>query len=104
MTQPHSLGFEQLPTSPEQTTDMETRNFNDYVLVKVTPAGEAMWDAARQRTREAYPEAGRLERDEEGYTKMQLWEVAQYFGAAMYNGNPNLPLETTFKFPQKQPW
>ena len=83
------LSFEQTRENPEAI-----KNFNDQVWVKVTPDGE--------RVREEYYEsfnirAPELKRDEEGWTRMQLYEVAHFFGSEMYHGNDCLPIEMTFK-------
>jgi hypothetical protein len=37
-----------------------------------------------------------LKLDFEGWTKMQLWEVMQIFGHAMYNGG-KVPIETEIR-------
>ncbi len=91
------------PESPEVAPRPEREgNFNDYVLVKVTPAGEKIWDEhwAEVRVIMGNPEAGILERDEDGFTKIQLWELANVFGPAMCNGSRALPVEMNFKFPE----
>jgi hypothetical protein len=91
------------PTQPEQATSPEViANFNDEVLVKITPAGEEMWDAAHAEVRKTYPNAFPIARDEDGYTKLHLHEVANIFGPGMYNGNPRLPIKTTFKLIRKE--
>jgi hypothetical protein len=66
-------------------------NINNEVLVKLTPyAHEIMrekhfklYNGAAHAPEFKFPEA-----DEDGYTKIQLWELMREFGDAMYNGNP----------------
>jgi hypothetical protein len=87
-----------IPTPEYCLTQELIANFNDEVLVKITPTGEEMWNAVYARTRDLYPDAFPIQRDEEGYTKLQLHVIANIFGPAMYNGNPHLPIEPTFKY------
>lgn len=83
------------------------RNFNDEVLVRITPTGEELWRRHYERLAHYAAEIGLaaqfatpdIERDEEGYTRMQLNQVANIFGEAMFTGSPP-PVETTFKFVQ----
>jgi hypothetical protein len=89
-----SKKFEMDNFKPEQEKPEAVKNFNDQVWVKVTAEGK--------RIREGYfkqlgIEAPPLEQDSEGWTKMQLHEVANLFGREMYTGNPRLPIETTFR-------
>ena len=85
-----------LNASSEQTKEKpETiRNFNDPVWIKITPAGERILEEYYKALNVKAPE---LKRDAEGFTEMQLWEVALIFGKEMYNGQADLPIEMTFK-------
>jgi hypothetical protein len=86
------------PTFRVGTLDKEdpnaVRNLNDKVLVKITPAGEQIRNNYFAGIKMDTPA---IERDSEGWTEMQLYEVANLFGAEMYNGNPRLPIEPTFR-------
>jgi hypothetical protein len=81
---------------PEITTrpKISEQDFNNNVYVKVTPAGEQV---RNEYFKKLGIEAPPLEKDKEGWTKMQLWEVMGTFGREMRMGNVNLPLEMTFK-------
>lgn len=74
-------------------------NFNDIVLVKITEHGERDWYDYYNSFLGEHPEhIPAIKRDDEGYTEMQLHEVAQVFGSKMYMGNTENPVEMTFKF------
>ena len=81
-------------------------SFNDEVLVRVLPEGEAIWNAHYAEAVRAFTDRGEpnpyvLQRDEEGYTRMLLWQVAYIYGPHIgYNGR-ELPIEMNFKFPAK---
>lgn len=76
------------------------RNFNDTVWVKITPHGERVWAAHHWNLGIQAPP---IKRDEQGYTEMPMWEIANVFGKDMFNGQPNLPLEMSYRTeaPQK---
>lgn len=76
-----------------------TRNFNNPVLIKVTEIGEQIWDDYHREARILLkdPNAFPLQRDDDGYTRMRLYDVASIFGPAMHAG-VDLPIETEFKF------
>lgn len=81
-------------------------NFNDLVKVKITPAGERIWQAFHEEARSIMRRLGKdhtfdLERDEEGFTVLQLWQVAQIFGPHINEYNVDLPFEMDFKFASK---
>lgn len=71
---------------------MTEHNFNDRVKVRITPEGEKLWNLWFERL-SLLPRA--IERDADGYSEMQLWEVANIFGDGMYNGCTP-PVEMTF--------
>lgn len=79
-------------------------NLNEEVLVKVTESGEQAWnefhDPIRLFTKR--PDSFPLKRDEEGYTKLQLWQVMRIFGPHM-DGGFHTPLETGFIFKNDLP-
>src|SRR3989338_1593554 len=83
-------GGPEIPSQPENPE----QNFNDQVWVKITQEGEQVRDKYYKGLKMETPP---FEKDAEGWTKMQLHEVAQLFGSEMYNGNPHLPIETTFR-------
>lgn len=75
-------------------------NLNDTVLVKVTPAGwayaEAQWAIFNAQTGRSLPFAllrDQHQPDRDGWSRWQLWELANTFGAEMFNGNMALPIE-----------
>lgn len=76
-------------------------NFNDEVWVKVTPAGEQAFNEHYAQFRESFEKAQvpipKLERGENGWTRMQLHQVAVIFGRHMYHSNQNPPLEMNFR-------
>jgi len=84
------------PQTPEANQELQ-RNFNDEVFVKVTPLGEEMWNEYHADARAGDSTAFQLQRDDEGYTRMQLSEVAHIFGPGLTTGF-DLPIEPTFKF------
>lgn len=98
---------ESLDERIELEANSEVHRFSDEILVRVTPAGEAIWDKrqddiARQFVDKSQFTPRKIERDEQGYTKMQLFQVANIFGEAMCNGNNNLPVEVQFKIPTEK--
>lgn len=56
-------------------------NINNYVRVKLTPAGRQVYETAI-RTRYAVP----MEKDRDGYYKFQMWELMRIFGPTMHHG------------------
>ena len=62
-------------------------NVNNYVKIRITKAGE-----------EALAKAGHnhldFERDEDGWVRLQMWCMMEYFGHAM-NMYDDCPFETT---------
>jgi hypothetical protein len=95
---------ELLTVSPhEQEPSLREGNFNDEVLVRITPTGEAIWRDFYADAREFYTSQGEpnpyvIERNEDGYTRIQIWQFATIFGAGMYHGNNTPPVEMGFKF------
>lgn len=84
---------------------MKEFNINDCVKIKLTETGIAILKNRHDSILKAYadnPEVLKTlgefknpEVDENGYTEMQMWEVMNLFGNYMYNGNPDMPFETT---------
>lgn len=87
------------PDAPPESP--ETRNFNDIVLVRITPAGEQVWRERSEGIGEALRATGfqspTIKRDAEGFTEMPLWEVMQVFGSKTKPGGHPL-VELGFKF------
>lgn len=92
------------PANTEKIFEAEgpTRNLNDEVLVKVTPEGETAYqEYYRAVFKGSSVDIPTLERDADGYSRMQLWEVANIFGPHMYMGAA-LPIETELKFVEEK--
>ncbi len=73
---------------------MITMNLNDEIWVKPTPHGlevyQKYWES------QGVKNPGPLKVNWEGWVKMQLWEVMQTFGHAMFNGS-KVPIETEIR-------
>ena len=73
-------------------------SINDFVLVKLTPAAEAVWARHWTPTRRllegksGVPDAVR-HTDSEGRTRFQLWQLMEIFGQEMFMGNPRQMFE-----------
>ncbi len=92
---PHlPIGITFRTKAPGEKSPEAIKKFNDDVLVKITPAGEQV---RREYFTKLRIDTPAIQRDDEGWTKMQLREVLHLFGAKMHNGNPNLPIEYTFR-------
>jgi len=64
-------------------------NLNSYVKIKITPLGQSI----REKFYASYGIKARpLDKDSEGFTKMQLWQVMQIFGEHMHFGRPEQPI------------
>lgn len=68
-------------------------NMNDYVKVKLTELGiqelKKQHDEMNEHliSRGGMPyETFQINKDEEGYTKFQLWKLMSHFGHMMHNG------------------
>ena len=77
-------------------------NLNYNVKVKITAKGHEIlrlnYEQLLGKLTSQYPyEPPKI--DEDGYSEMQLWEVAHQFGAAMYNGC-DAPIETEIILPE----
>jgi len=76
-------------------------NFNDRVWVKITPEGERVWNEFYAKMKGIFDAAGtpvpKVERDADGWTQLQLHDVAHIFGSELYNGNPVSPVEMEFR-------
>ena len=87
----------------EQAPAQCEASFNNPVLVKITPAGEKLWHEHHAASKELAESIGmpglyEITRDKDGYTRMQLWEVANIFGKAMSMGVVDLPVDMNFMF------
>lgn len=85
-------------SSPERTA-----SFGDSVLIKITPEGEKVWDEYHRHSNEVSGHDLPIDRDEEGYTEMQLYDVARIFGSKLWVGrggysSRDWPIEPVFKF------
>lgn len=84
-------------------------NINNDVRIKLTDEGikiyKSMWQEIIKRLpKEAKNRMKKFmepEIDEEGYSRMQLWEVMNIYGKYMYNGNVNIPFETEIDIPDE---
>ncbi len=65
------------------TRDARTINLNDRVLVDLTAAGARMYRAYYRTEPATYTDVS-----------LTLWEVANIFGSALYNGTPETPFES----------
>jgi len=64
-------------------------NLNNNVKVKITPLGQSI----REKFYASYGIKARpLDKDSEGFTEMQLWQVMQIFGEHMHFGLPEQPI------------
>lgn len=73
-------------------------NINDTVRIKITQAGFKFLERQHKDLNSKYNtntpyKAPNVDKD--GHTEMPLWEVMQLFGDQMYNGNPDIPYETS---------
>jgi hypothetical protein len=77
-------------------------NINQYVYIRLTEVGYATWKERHDDMYRPYPayhseikpiEHYKQQANDEGFIKMQLWEVMQLFGHKMGNGMP-VPFET----------
>ena len=72
-----------------------TFNINNYVYVKMTPAGV---EHHRKYWKEFNIDIARPAFDEDGYSKFQLWEVMHIFGPLMFNGQITQPFDLAIRF------
>lgn len=82
---------------------MKEFNINSDVNIKLTDAGIVILKSRHENMLKKYADNPAVlkrlgefktpEVDENGYTRMQMWEVMNIFGKYMYNGNPDLPFE-----------
>jgi len=74
-----------------------TFNINNYVWVKLTPAGV---EYHRKHWEEYGTNISPPTVDKDGFSKFQLWEVMFIFGPLMYNGQSpqTRPFEMAFRF------
>lgn len=75
-------------------------NVNNKVKVKVTEFGEQVLRKRHEEVNKHFLESSefQLEKDGEGFTEFQLWELMSIFGEHLYNG-AEVPFETTIKIP-----
>lgn len=68
-------------------------NINDIVRIRLTDNGKRIW----KEYWEPYTSENSKVLDPEDTVRLSLWEVMNIFGSEMYNGNPDLPFETTLE-------
>lgn len=73
-------------------------NMNDYVLIKLRPAGVEILRRDEERIRADVPSyhATQFTEGPDGYTKMQLWAVMEMFGPHIHMGF-DVPFETDIR-------
>jgi hypothetical protein len=72
-------------------------NINNYVLVKLTDCGRKILDDQHNELKKSLPDAEPLFKlDEDGWCKIQLWELMSIFGGHLFNGC-RIPFETTIE-------
>lgn len=79
-------------------------NVNDYVWVKLTPAGLEILRQETNQLRRSFPrllEFTPPSVDENGYTQYQLWALMKDFGEYMLWGGTS-PFETNMFFETKE--
>lgn len=76
---------------------MKTLNINSEVRIKLTPFDIKRLKENYEEIRKDYPhvtdEFKLPEVDENGFSKMPLWEVMNNFGDLLFNGSSNPPFE-----------
>jgi len=76
-------------------------NINNYVYVKLTDHGYEVYNKYYKKIPKEYnisiPE---IEKDENGFSKWQLWQLMLIFGSSCGNGFTN-PFETTIYFEEE---
>lgn len=70
-------------------------NTNEQLHVRLSEYGQKLyrdaWNASFERMKGETPDVPVS--DNYGFYTFQLWEFMAYFGAAMYNGNPDIVAE-----------
>src|SRR3989344_5476195 len=84
------FGRQELSPQPENAE----KNLNDEVWIKVTEEGEQIRNDYYE---ELGTEASPLKKDAEGWTGMQLHQVASLFGQEFRARGVGLPIETVFR-------
>lgn len=59
---------------------MKSLNINSKVMIKITKMGESVYNKHYNNLNMVPP---KIERDENGYTIFQMWEVFNIFGASL---------------------
>lgn len=74
-------------------------NLNDYVQVRLTPAGELAWAQSwRNTSPEGVPAGIRASADKgDGWFQFHLHEVMNIFGHLCYLGNNDIPFATEIR-------
>ncbi len=77
-------------------------NINHHVKVKLTDAGiRILKEQHDQMDREIQERGGKglgiftVTKDEQGYTRFQLWKLMNIFGESLTMGNNDVPFDTT---------
>ena len=75
-------------------------NLSDPVWIKVNPKGEWIWNEYHASMKASYEAAGvpppKLEKDEQGWTRLQLHEVMKIFGQHLSTAEET-PFETNIR-------
>lgn len=84
---------------------MKTLNINNYVRIKLTKFGFEKLKKNHEDLRKKFPTVGEFtppKVDEDGFCKMQLWQVMNIFGEDLFSGSINLPFETNIQIDEAQ--
>lgn len=97
--EPKSIPEEEEPELPKVEGYIE-RSFDEEVLIRIKPKGEEIY---RQQLENIGAPIRELKRDENGYIKMQLWEIMQIFGSSMHIGMVDT-IDLGFQMEEKPFW
>ncbi len=78
-------------------------NINDTIKIKLTNKGKEILLQKDCENSQFSPQLVNYYSslvDSDGYMELPLWEIMSVFGNQMYNGNPNIPFETTIEISQ----
>jgi len=73
-------------------------NLNEEIRIKITPEGEALYNADRGNNGLPWED---LARDDEGYVRMQAWRVMSLWGPHTHWGGTN-PFEMVIRIPKNR--
>jgi len=79
-------------------------NINDYVMIKITEMGDFIYyhqhDELNRSMGKEFVKPKYPVKDEDGYTRIQMWQVMEIFGGYLANGVA-VPFETTIRIDDK---